>query len=98
MNLFYSIIAFFCIAGPTSAYEAFKDNWLSVRAEVEEYCNSPPEYENSVGGKKYGPIGGWNVSAVTSMRYLFSSFSTCNPNISNWDVGAVKDFLVLTRT
>jgi len=72
MNICYSlIITLFGIAGPTSAYEVFEDNLASVRAELTEYCNNPAEYEKSDGGKKYGPIGGWNVSAVTDMEWLF---------------------------
>jgi len=98
MSLFsFFIITFFCIAGSTSAYEAFKDNLASIRAEAKAYCKSPAEYETSEGGKTYGPIGGWNVSAVTSMKNLFRKnshrgFRTCNPPISEWDVGAVKNF------
>jgi len=87
----FIIITFFCIAGSTSAYEAFEDNLASIRAEVRAYCLSPDEYENSEGGQKYGPIEKWNVSAVTSMAHVFYN-TNCNPDISNWDVSAVKEF------
>merc|ERR1740124_2077572 len=91
-SLCFIIITFFCIAGSTSASEAFKDDG-SIYAEVKAYCESPDDYENSDGGQKYGPIEGWNVSAVTSMEYLFYySLSNCNPPISKWDVSEVKDF------
>jgi len=95
MNFLYSLlITLFFTAGSTSASEAFKDNG-SIRVEVKAYCKSPAEYKNSKGGKKYGPIEGWNVSAVTSMEELFRRFKTCNPPISNWDVGAVKKFKIM---
>jgi len=90
-SLCFIIITFFFIAGYTSASEAFKDDG-SIRAEADAYCLNPDGYENSEGGRKYGPIEGWNVSAVTSMKNLFRRFKTCNPPISNWDVGAVKSF------
>merc|ERR1740124_360237 len=76
----------------TIGYEAFEDDYYSIHAEVKAYCKSPAEYENSDGGQKYGPIEEWNVSAVTSMASLFYNLSYCNPNISNWDVSAVKYF------
>jgi len=103
MNFCYSlIITFFGIAGSTSASEAFEDNLASIRAEVKAYCLSPAEYENSEGGRKYGPIKDWDVSALTTMKGLFSptslggvtcpSCDTCNPPVSNWNVGEVIDF------
>jgi len=102
MNVWYLIIACVGIAGPTSAYEAFEDGrWFahvvegfprhSLRVEVEKYCHSPTEYEESDGRQKYGSIGEWDVSAVTNMEWLFE-FCSCNPPISNWNVGAVETF------
>merc|ERR1740136_220023 len=90
-SLCFIIITFFCIAGSTSAFEAFKDDG-SVRVEAQAYCKSPDGYENSDGGRKYGPIEGWNVSAVTSMESLFYYLSNCNPPISKWDVSEVTTF------
>jgi len=78
------------IARPTSAAKVFKDR-DSLKAEVEEYCRSPAEYEESDGREKYGPIEKWDVSAVTNMEYLFSDTS-CNPPISKWNVRSVKTF------
>jgi len=92
MNFLYSLlITLFFIAGSTSASEAFKDNG-SISAEVKAYCEIPAEYKNSKGGKKYGPIEEWNVSAVTYMGYLFNNLMNCNPDISKWDVSTVKEF------
>jgi len=82
---------FFGTARPTSAAKVFEDR-DSLRAEVEEYCRSPSEYE------KYGPIEKWNVSAVTNMDRLFRGLSSCSPDISKWKVGAVKTFVSIFFT
>jgi hypothetical protein len=39
------------------------------------------------------PINGWNVTKITYMYGLFSSKSSCNPDIENWDVSNVLDFV-----
>jgi len=84
------------IARPTSAAKVFKDR-DSLKAEVEEYCRSPADYEESDGREKYGPIEKWDVSAVTNMEYLFSDTS-CNPPISKWNVRSVKTFVSIFFT
>jgi len=38
----------------------------------------------------YGPISGWDTQWITDMSYLFMDKTTCNPNISGWDVGRVR--------
>ena len=38
----------------------------------------------------HGPIGQWDVSAITDMSYLFEDAALFNSNISKWDVSAVK--------
>ena len=35
----------------------------------------------------------WDVSSVDDMSYVFNGKGTCNPNIGNWDVGGVTDFV-----
>ena len=32
----------------------------------------------------YGPIGGWNVSAVTDMSFLLANLDSFNDDISRW--------------
>ena len=39
---------------------------------------------------KYGPIENWDVSEVTNMKNAFYQ-TTLNPDISRWDVSAVRD-------
>ena len=38
----------------------------------------------------YGPIGDWDVSAVTNFNYLFYQKTTFNADISKWNVTAVE--------
>ena len=40
---------------------------------------------------KYGEIGEWDLSQVTSMDYMFAHMENFNENISAWDVSNVKD-------
>ena len=39
------------------------------------------------------PIEGWDVSGMTSMDTLFYDKWNCNPDIRNWDVSNVIDFV-----
>jgi surface protein len=46
-----------------------------------------PEYAHP----DYGPIAGWDVSAVTTMNSMFFNARAFNGDLSRWDVRAVKD-------
>jgi surface protein len=37
------------------------------------------------------PIGNWNVSSVTDMRYMFRWATSFNQPVGDWDVSSVKD-------
>ena len=39
----------------------------------------------------YGPISSWDVSAVTSMNWLFFGMHSFNADISSWDTSSVTD-------
>ena len=39
----------------------------------------------------YGPIAGWDVSAITDMHGLFFTMMRFNTDISNWDTSSVSD-------
>ena len=66
----------------------------------------PPDHDAIV--SKYGPctedISQWDVSAVTTMDWLFAAGwhtyrlnKTCNPDISNWDVSSVTSMSQMLR-
>ena len=38
---------------------------------------------------KYGPIAKWDVSAISSMGYLFHMLSNFNADVSSWDTSSV---------
>ena len=38
---------------------------------------------------KYGPIAGWNVSAITDISGLFYGLNNFNADISSWDTSRV---------
>jgi len=46
-----------------------------------------PDYAHPV----YGPIAGWDVSAVTDMSNTFHGAAAFNGDLSGWDVGNVKN-------
>jgi len=37
----------------------------------------------------YGPIAGWDVSAITDMSWLFRDLTSFNADISGWDTSSV---------
>ena len=39
----------------------------------------------------HGPIGSWDLSAVTDMSQMFQGARLFNQDLSNWDVSAAKD-------
>ena len=43
------------------------------------------DYSNGL----HGPIGSWDVSTVTDMRYMFYGASSFNGDLSKWDVSSV---------
>ncbi len=68
--------------GGTPSYTALTDANISTAKDLWFSDQAAAEAE-------YGPIGQWNVTAVTSMRQLFLNQSTFNEDISGWDVSNV---------
>jgi len=68
------------------------DNYKDLKKEVNSYCSAPDTYTS----EEYGPISDWDVSDIVVMSNgnngLFNSKTTCNPNISTWNVSSVRSF------
>ena len=60
----------------------------TIRDVVAMWCN--PATRQAV-VDKYGEIGDWDVSRVTSMYMLFAYQRDFNENISGWDTANVRD-------
>ena len=57
-----------------------------LQAAVQEYDANPTDAIAT-----YGPIAGWNVSAISDMSELFSGLQNFNADISSWDTSRVSD-------
>ena len=53
------------------------------------WCKGGSDREAAVA--RFGEIGDWNVSAVTSMKMLFMHQEDFNEDISRWDTSNVTD-------
>ena len=67
-------------------------NWES------ENCPACPIGYSKPVDAMYGPIEDWDVSEVTSMRYLFYNLYSFNADISKWDTSAVTDMAYSTSS
>ena len=63
-----------------------------LQTAINKYIKTSPIGYYSEG--PHGPIGDWNVSAVTDMASIFSgAYKLFNADLSKWDVSAVTDML-----
>ena len=60
----------------------------SLRRAVYDWMNT-----NTKSGivAQYGPIEEWDVSDVTSMKYVFYEFGSFNADLSKWETGKVTN-------
>eukprot|EP00964_Phaeocystis_antarctica_P023800 scaffold13314_cov63-Phaeocystis_antarctica.AAC.2 len=70
---------------------AFTDT-ASLKTAVQAYNDDP-----TAAIATYGPISGWDVSAVTSMSQLFKDLDVFNADISGWDTSGVTDMSEMFR-
>jgi len=75
-------------AGPSSHRRRLVDNVFADKASLR---TAVAEYDANVNAAttKYGPIAGWDVSAVTSMSGLFFGRGAFNADINSWDTSRV---------
>ena len=64
----------------------------ALREAVEKFNTDKASAE-----KTHGLIADWDVSYISNMRTLFSSFETFDANISNWDTSSVTDMTQMFR-
>ena len=65
----------------------------ALKAAVDECLKLSPVGDCSAGPN--GPIGLWDVSAVTDMSKMFFHARAFNQDLSKWDVSAVKDMSLM---
>jgi surface protein len=72
-------------------YQDYRDNGGNIV--------SKPAGSNSTAQAiaKYGPIGTWDTSQVTNMRYVFYLKKNINPDIRKWRVDSVVDMSQMFR-
>jgi len=68
---------------PGSCPGTFTD-YASLKTAVQAFDATP-----TAAIAKYGPIAKWDVSAITSMGYLFHMLRNFNADISSWDTSSV---------
>ena len=59
-------------------------DYASLKTAVQAFDANP-----TAAIAKYGPIAKWDVSAITSMAYLFHMLRNFNADISSWDTSSV---------
>ena len=61
----------------------------TIRDAVKDYDKGGKKKDDII--KKYGKIGDWNTSEITTMNRLFYEERDFNEDISNWDTSNVTD-------
>ena len=86
------LVLLFATAQPSEAY-TFTDN-AALKTAAQQYCSDQPTAEQTC-----GPIANWDVSAITSMEFLFCgqcepACANFNGDISSWDTSSVTNMKV----
>ena len=61
----------------------------TIRVAVKDYCDGGKKKDAII--KKYGKIGDWNTSDITTMYRLFYEERDFNEDISKWDTSNVTN-------
>jgi len=69
----------------------------NIRNAIIDYFSNNDNLKQQV-IEKYGQISNWNVSNVTSMKYMFSNRESFNQPLNNWDVSNVTDMSCMFLT
>ena len=64
------------------------DRTCGTRKIVDEYLAAVTKSDVEA---KYGPMGAWDVTQITSMNFLFNNKNTFNTDISKWNVAQVTN-------
>ena len=61
----------------------------TIKRAVSDYLNGGARKQRVV--TKYGDISNWDVSKVTSMRWMFEGAESFNQSLNNWNVSKVTN-------
>jgi len=83
-------------ASPT-LHRRLANNVFTTKAELQKALQKyDADATDSIA--RFGPIAGWDVSAITNMSYLFYDLTNFNTDISSWNTSCATDMDFMFRS